>query len=275
MENQTLHMPEFFKIFFNVGVPVLAGVVYFMLARYVKHIAPMRTLVTGKLTYDGAYWGFLLLGAYLATRPLQILLGPHPAPLIVNSIREFIMIGFFGPAVTIAMISLVLGSGNVPKILVRFLFGLGLVLATFFVMLNIKAIGGSEVIFLMGDWPAHDGVWFKGGTASPLMPLLFLVRLIDPVSMVFGAGILVLWHGYNYPIEKKMLYDNMPRKLYYMGAACIAFSLSMLSVGLLYLFAHIPNQWWIYYVGALAAGLLETVSLSLPLRRSVQITEHA
>ena len=59
------------------------------------------------------------------------------------------------------------------------------------------------------------------------------------------------------------------------GDGLYAFSLSMLSVGLLYIFAHIPNQWWIYYVGALAAGLLETISLSLPLRRAVQISEHA
>jgi hypothetical protein len=232
--------------------------------------------VTGKLTYDGAYWGFLVLGAYLATRPLQILLGPHPAPLIVNNIREFIMIGFFGPAVTVAMLSLVLGSANVPKIFVRTLFGIGIVLGGLFVWVNIRAIGGSEIIFHIGDWPAYDGVWFKGeGAPSHLMPILFLLRLIDPVSLVFGAGILVLWHGYNYPVEKRMLYDNMPRKLYYMGAACIAFSLSMLSVGLIYIFAHIANQWWIYYVGGLAAGLLETISLSLPLRRAVQITEHA
>ncbi len=270
-------MSEFFQIFFNIAVPVLAGVVYLMLARYVKHIGPMRTLVTGKLTYDGAYWGFLILGAYLATRPFQILLGPHPAPLIVNCVREFVMMGLFGPAVTVAMLSLVLGAANVPKILVRTLFGFSLVLATLFVIVNRKAIGGSEMIFMVGNVPAHDGVWFKGGAdgSSNLMPVLFLLRLIDPVMLVFGAGVLVLWHGYNYPIEKKMLYDNMPRKLYYMGAACIAFSMSMLSVGLLYLFAHIPNQWWIYYIGALAAGLLETKSLSLPLRRAVQITEHA
>src|SRR4051812_19261067 len=144
-------MNEFFVIFFNIGVPVLAGVVYFALARYVKHIGPMRTLVTGKLTYDGAYWGFLILGAYLATRPLQILLGPHPMPLIINCIREFIMIGLFGPAVTVAMLSLVLGSANVPKILVRGLFAFGLILATLFVIVNRKAIDGSEVIFTIGN----------------------------------------------------------------------------------------------------------------------------
>jgi two-component system response regulator YesN len=270
-------MSDFFKLFSNIGVPVLAGLVYFALARYVRHIGPMRTLVTGKLTYTGAYWGFLLLGGYLASRPLQILLGPHPMPLIVNCLREFLMIGFFGPAVTVAMLSLVVGSANVPKILVRTLFGIGIVLATLFVWVNVKAIGGSELIFYVGNLPAYDGVWFKGldSPSGHLMPLLFILRLIDPVLMVFGAGVLVLWHGYNYPVEKKMLYDNMPKKLYYMGAACLAFSLSMLSVGLLYVFAHIPNQWWIYYVGGLAAGLLETKSLSLPLRRAVQITEHA
>ena len=67
-------MSDFFPIFVNVALPIMAGIVYFALARYVKHIGPMRTLVTGKMTYDGAYWGFLLLGLYLASRPLQILL---------------------------------------------------------------------------------------------------------------------------------------------------------------------------------------------------------
>ena len=269
-------MSEFLKVLINVIIPILAGTVYFALARYVKHIGPMRTLVTGKLTYDGAYWGFLFFGLYLATRPVQILCGPYPIPLIINNIREFVMMGFFGPAVTVAMLSLVLGSANVPKVLIRGLFGFGFFIGILFVIFNIQAIGGSELIFKLGDWPAYDGVWFHGGEAGPstLMPILFILRLLNPVLLVFGAGTLVLWHGFNYPIEKKLLYDNMPRKLYLMGFACYAFSLSMLSVGFLYLFAHIPNQWWIYYVGALAAGLLETVSLSLPLRRAVQISEH-
>jgi two-component system response regulator YesN len=216
------------------------------------------------------------LGVYLASRPLQILLGPHPMPLIINNIREFLMIGFFGPAITAAMLSLVIGSANVPKKLVRFLFGFGGVLGFVFVVTNVKAIGGSEMLFQVGSLRAYDGVWFHGNTnqPSPLMAVLFILRLMDPVLLIFGAGTLVLWHAFNYPIEKRMLYDNMPRKLYFMGIACYAFSLSMLSVGLLYLFAHIPNQWWIYYVGALAAGILETVSLSLPLRKAVQITEH-
>jgi hypothetical protein len=124
------------------------------------------------------------------------------------------MIGFFAPAVTVAMMSLVLGSANVPKMLVRVLFGGSIFMAILFVFVNMKAIGGSEVIFMFGNWPAYDGVWFHGdgSNSSTLMPILFILRLIDPVFLVFGAGTLVLWHAYIYPIEKKMLYDNMPRQ---------------------------------------------------------------
>jgi hypothetical protein len=145
-----------------------------------------------------------------------------------------------------------------------------------FVAINVFAINGSEEIFRIGRWVAYDGVWFKSSDPihEKLMAILFMIRFIDPVLMVSLAGLLVLWHAQNYPIEKKMLYDNMPRKLRLLGVACFAFSLSMLFVGFLYLFAHISNQWWIYYLGALTSGFLETFSLSMPLKKSVVISEH-
>jgi hypothetical protein len=267
-------LKEFFPLFLNFVVPVLAGRIYFSMAKYVRHIGPMRTLITGELTYKGAYWGFLFLGIYLASRPLQVLF-PHPWPLIVNNLREFCMIGIFGPAVSVAMLSLVFGDG-LPRALVRGVFGLGLALAAVFVVTNVFAIGGSEEIFRAGRFTAHDGLWFKNPAenARTLMPVLFVVRIIDPVFLVFAAGTVVLWRAATFPPEKRALYDNMPKKLTLLGISCYAFSLSMLSVGLLYLFAHIPNQWWIYYLGALAAGILETVSLSLPMKKHVQVSEH-
>lgn len=269
-------MEGFFPVFVNVVVPVLAGIVFFALARYVRHIAPLRTLVTGQLTYSAAYWGFLFLGFYLATRPVQILLGPHPWPLIINNVREFLMIGLFGPAVLVACLSLVFGSHRLPKALVVGTVLFGLALAVGFMAINVFAIGGSEVIFRIGRLTAYDGLWFKSSDAlhERLMEVLFFIRLVDPVFLVFLAGTLVFWHARHYPIEKRLLYDNMPRKLTILGMACFAFSLSMLSVGLIYLVAHIPNQWWIYYLGALAAGFLETFSLALPLKKSVIISEH-
>lgn len=266
---------EFFPVFLNFVVPILAGLIYFAMAKYVSQIGPMRTLITGEITYRGAFWGFLVFGVYLASRPLQIL-APHPWPLIVNNLREFMMIGIFGPAVFLAMMSLVFGSDNLPRSIVRGVLAGGVALALVFCVANVFAIGGSEPIFRVGLFTAHDGLWFKNPDPArrELMRILFIVRLLNPVILVFIAGSVVLWHARNYPVEKRVLYDNMPKKLYLLGAACYAFSLSMLSVGLLFLMAHIANEWWIYYVGALLAGFLETLSLSLPMKKNVQVSEH-
>ena len=112
-------MHDGWLIFSNLALPICAGITFFALARYVLLIAPMRTLVTGELTYKGASWGFAFFGLYLITRPLQILLGPHPMPLIVNSVREYCMMGLFAPAVFVAMMSLCFGADRIPKRLDR------------------------------------------------------------------------------------------------------------------------------------------------------------
>ncbi|MBI3291461.1 MAG: hypothetical protein HYZ73_01435 [Elusimicrobia bacterium] len=271
-----MNFGELFPIATNIVIPLLGGAVFFALARYVSHIAPMRTLVTGQLTYQGASWGFACFGLYLATRPLQILLGPHPFPLLINNLREFCLMGFFAPAVLIAMLSLCLGSDRVTHVVIYSLFALCFSIAVAFVGLNVFAIGGSEVIFHIGGYPAHDGLWFKNPSVQghQLMNILFVLRVIDPVLLLCVAGGVVLWHAYHYPAEKRAIYDNMPKKLYLLAAAVLSFALSMGAVGVLALWWHLPNQWWVYYVGALVSGILESLSLSLPVKHAVHISDH-
>jgi hypothetical protein len=270
-------MKDLWLILANIALPVCAGITFFALARYASHIAPMRILVTGEKTYKGAAWGFAFFGAYLVTRPLQILLGPHPMPLVINCVREFCMMALFAPAVFVAMMSLCFGSDRIPRKLTYGIFGLGFVLGLLFVTLNVRAIGGSEEIFRLGNYPAYDGVWFKAQDpdSQALMSILFVIRFIDPLFLLLLAGVIVFRHARHYPAEKGAVYDNMPKKLYVLSAAVFAFPVSMLITGALVLFFKIPNQWWIYYLGALIAGLLEAASLSLPLRRDVQVSEHA
>lgn len=270
-------MTHVWLILGNIALPLCAGVTFFALAKYSTHIAPMRTLVTGEKTYKGAAWGFAFFGAYLITRPLQILLGPHPMPLLINCIREFCMMALFAPAVFVAMMSLCFGSDRIPRKLIFGVFALGFVLGLVFVVLNAHAIGGSEEIFRLGNYPAYDGVWFKSDDPhiQALMSELFVIRFIDPLFLLLLAGVIVFRHARHYPEEKGVVYDNMPKKLYFLSAAVFAFPVSMLITGILVLFFKTPNQWWIYYLGALIAGLLEAVSLSLPLRRDVQVSEHS
>ncbi len=269
-------MREAWLILSNLALPLCAGVTFFGLARYVNHIAPMRTLITGEMTYKGAAWGFAFFGTYLITRPFQILLGPYPMPLVVNCVREFCMMGLFAPAVFIAMMSLCFGSDRIPRKFIVGLFVLGIGLGLVFVVLNAHAMGGTEEIFRIGSYPAYDGLWFKNPDprGRSLMAILFVLRLMDPIVLLMLAGIIVFRQARHYPLEKKAVYDNMPKKLYLLSAAVFAFPLSMLLTGALVVIFKIPNQWWIYYLGALVAGFLEAASLSLPLRKDVQVSEH-
>src|SRR5581483_6284112 len=129
-------MKEAWLILINIALPLCAGLTFFALARYVIHIAPMRTLVTGEMTYRGAAWGFAFFGAYLITRPAQVLLGPFPMPLVVNEVREFCMMGLFAPAVFVAMMSLCFGSERIPKKLIGGVFFISILLGLIFVVLN-------------------------------------------------------------------------------------------------------------------------------------------
>jgi len=269
-------MRDAWLIFANIAMPLSAGFTFFALARYVLHIAPMRTLVTGETTYRGASWGFAFFGAYLVTRPLQILLGPDPMPLVINSVREFCMMGLFAPAVFVAMMSLCFGPDRIPRKFIVGVFSVSMIMGLTFLVLNARAMGGAEEIFRIGNFIAYDGVWFKNSDIEHqrLMNILFLLRFMNPLFLLLLSGVIVFRHARHYPAHKAAVYDNMPTKLYLLSAAVFAFPVSMLVTGILVLFG-IPNQWWIYYLGALISGFLEAASLRLPLRKDVQVSEHS
>jgi hypothetical protein len=260
-------------IILNIVVPVITGILFFVIAWFLKNIAPMRTLVTGELTYKWGFWGFIFFGIYFGSRPLQLLLGPYPMPLIVNCIREFFLIGLFAPSVFIAMMSLVYGPEKILDVFIKALFAVCITLALVFVVVNIFVIGGSEELFSMGAFKAYDGQWFANPDAQTraFMVVLFAIRFLDPVLIIFLAGCIVFWNALHYPEEKKRIYDNMPKKLIFTALANFSFSISMLSVGILYIFGKIPNQWWIYYIGGLFAGIFEFISLYMPVKNRVNL----
>ena len=263
-------MNLFWPVLENLIMPLVAGLIYFFLAGYIHYIAPLRKLVTGDITYKGAFWGFIFFGLFLMTRPLQISLGPHPAPLIVNNIREFVMIGLFAPAVFVGLTSFALGFENIRKRTVLMVFGLGIALAIYFALVNVQAIGGSMEIFRVGNYAFYDGKWFDPSNPDPhLMSVLFLIRVTDPVLLMIMLGIFCFWRAVVFP--KNSIYDNMPVKLVFQGLAVLSFGLSMLFTGFMVIMWKIPNQWWIYYVGAVMAGVFEAVSLSFPLHKEQKI----
>ena len=94
-------------------------------------------------------------------------------------------------------------------------------------ILETRAIHGSEVIFRIGRYPAYDGVWFNNPDphSQALISIIYVLQFIDPVFILLLSGVIVFRHARHYPPEKMAVYDNMPRKLYLLSAARLCFSL--------------------------------------------------
>jgi predicted outer membrane lipoprotein len=278
MENEVVleMLQEISKIFVHIVIPGLAGITFFALAKFVKHIAPLRALVSSYQTYQAAFWSFLIFGFYLALRPVQVLAGPHPWPLIISCLREFLLLAGFGPIAFLGLMTLCLGDQKVTRGWIIAVLSVGVLMGAAFCVLNAMAIGGSEKIVRLGMMTAYDGLWFKSGLPGieRLMHLLFLLRILNPGLLLLAAGLTVIFHARHYPAAKRSYYDNMPKKLYILGAAACTFSISLIFGSFIYGVQRVPDQWGFYHLGALIAGVLETISLSMPVKNEVQVSEH-
>ena len=269
-------LQELSKIFVYIVVPGLAGVTFFALAKFVRHIAPLRSLVSSEQTYQAAFVGFLIFGIYLSLRPLQVLAGPHPWPLTISCVREFLLIGLFGPSAFIALLTLSFGPDRINKKWIILTFIVGLLMAAIFCYANFQAIGGSKEIVKLGMLTAYDGLWFENSApgVEKWMRTLFIIRLINPGLLLLVSGTTVFIHALRYPAFKKRMYDNMPKKLFLLSAAVYIYGFSLILGSWIYGYSKVPDEWGIYHLGSLVAGILETASLSMPVRSDVQVSEH-
>jgi hypothetical protein len=258
---------SFFQISINVIIPIITACIYFIMAIYIKKIAPLRSLITGQKTYKYGFLVFLLFSLFLIGRPLQILLGSHPLPLIISSIREFIMIGLLTPVILIGVLNHLYYDQEISHKITYSIFGYSIILGILFILTNIITINGSIEIFrykFLGiDIIAHDGMWFRPENPNAnLVPILFIIRLINPFLAVISVGILSFYKAIKFP--KESIYKNLPKKYTLQGIALILFGMLMLVTGIMAALFGIQNQW--YYLGALLAGLLELIGLSIPPR---------
>lgn len=259
---------------FNVIMPIIIAGIYFVMARYIKIIAPMRFLITGKEVYQYKFWAFIFFGIFLLGRPLQILLGPHPFPLIISSIREFIMIAIVVPCLISGMMYHIFYNKKIDKRVSRYVFLLGFILGCMFIVFNFISINGSRE-FILGNFFGYvikgfDGGWFLASNINKdFVRRLFFIRLVDPVILLLLASVISFWRAKFFP--KDSMYGNFPKKYMLEGLALFLFSVSLLLTGFVSMFWGVQSQW--YYLGALIAGIVEIQSLRTPIR-DINITNN-
>jgi len=258
-------------IVLNIALPVIAGLVYFAMAYEIKKSNRGRTLIMGELTIKGTFYAYVAMGLWLMTRPLQNIIGPYPAPLIVNCIRQFLMMAVFAPSLLVAIFNWTSEEKKVPKTVQAAVFIVAAFMGLMFVLINISAVDGSKIIAQNSFVTLYDAQWFmEGPRRIELVLIHLLVQGISPVGFcLFAAGI-VRHKRHNYSSDS--IYNMMTKKWYFLEVSLIVFACSMLAAGIAALLTGYGTYLWvIYFAGALVAGFFDMKGIKLPPRIEKEI----
>jgi len=184
---------------------------------------------------------FLLsFSLYILGRPLQLLLGPAPWPLIVNALRMVLFAGICCPLVLHEARGL---SGADPhRARLRPMFTVGVSLAALYILVLIAAPSETALIFELGPLKAYDNA------LRILTPPLFANEITILVNLLAGVGFFGL-AGYETLKARQALVDSKreSRHLLYLALGCLIFAVAML-VG------NLTKQWWVYYLASVPSA---------------------
>ncbi|MDC7232709.1 MAG: AraC family transcriptional regulator [Spirochaetales bacterium] len=242
-----LHMP-LLEISGNILIPALSGLILFILFLYFAFIEESRSSSTKYFTLFLISFSIFLFG-----RPVQILSGAHPVPLIINNIRSLIF-----ASVTIPMVILADFSRPPEDRLTRYrpLFFAGMLLGLIYGVFNTLSTTGSEVIFTIGSFRVFDSVtprryapWYGREVTIGVYMTLAAILFTDSVLKIRRAG------SYREKGEVQL------KRVYLYNTGKIIFALTFFGGSLL-------HQWWIYYVGSLASVFFLGYGVSLEIREN-------
>lgn len=250
----------------NIFVPLIAGLVYFVMAAEIKRLSKIRKIMFGEIGYNKAFTAFLLFGIYLVTRPFQNLLGPHPWPMVVNSARQFFLMAIIAPSILVSIFHWVPTEKGTPKTVVWASYSVGFFMALNFVLVNTIAIDGSKLLATFCGINIYDAMWFTSEQSKFQLVIIHLIsQLVSPVGFFLMAGAYVRRRRHLYPPDS--LYNLMPKKWKYLEWGLFIFAFTLILAGLsAFLGQYYTYLWVIYFIGAIIAGVVELIGVKLPPR---------
>lgn len=251
------------EIILNIVVPIITGLVYFAMAAEVIRVSKIRKFMFGEIGYQKLFAAFIMLGIYFITRPLQNVLGPHPMPMIINSLRQLFIMGIIAPSIFVGILHWVPGESGAPKSTVFASYCIGGLMGVIFVLLNSMAVDGSKVIANIGPLNLYDAVWFSGENVKIQLILIHLIcQLVSPVGLILLAAAFVRHRRHTYMLGH--IYTNMKTKWRYLETGLIILPGSFILSGLFAIFGEYYTYLWvIYFVGSIIAGGFVLYSIKL------------
>ncbi|MDR1941663.1 MAG: hypothetical protein LBQ47_04995 [Endomicrobium sp.] len=247
-------------------LPVVAGLIYFLMAFEVRRTGKVRALMFGEIGFKKTQTAFIMFGIYFITRPLQNFLGPHPMPLIINCIRQFFLMAVIAPSILVAIFHWVPTPSGAPKSSTFAAYVTGFLIGIIFVLTNTLAVSGSKLIYSWGIINMYDPVWFASGAPVVQLVMIHLIcQFVSPVGFLLLAAAYVKHRRHNYQMAH--IYNLIPLKWKYLELSMVIFAASFIAAGAAVVFgSYYTYVWVIYFIGAIISGIVELRGIKLPPR---------
>ena len=233
---ESLRMTTSFLVFANLIIPLISGSFCFFYFVYFVFAHPSRA-VSYRL-FVAFLVGFSL---FLFGRPLQLLLGPHPLPLIVVNIRVFILCSALAP---ISILTARTYNKRITRREGLAVFAACLPLGLGYVVFNTLGTQASYRLFELAGLAAWDNL-------TPSLKAPWYGREVTIGVQTVTGLLLFLFSGIRLVSMRR---ESRPKAL--LGDKEFLINTGILIFALSFILGSLARQWWIYYVSSIATALL-------------------
>lgn len=239
-------MSEGFLIASNIIVPAITGLFCFIYFVY------FVTVFHSKAPSFVYFVAFLLsFSLFILGRPLQLLLGKYPMPLIIVNIRMFIFCTVTITTITIA--SAYFSDQSAAHYNTR-IFLIGFFFAFVYILFNTLGTKDSYPVFSWGDTVAYDGY-------TPTKNPPFYGREVTIAVQVLIGLLLVANSLYRLISGKK----GKPWKFYFKDKVML-FNSGFFLFALMFTIGSFTKQWWLYYFTSIFSAMLFGAGVVIDIR---------
>lgn len=242
-------------IFTNLVFPTLASLFLVLCSSY---FFSMRG-DTGRASRKFG-WFLLSFAVFLAGRPVQVLIGEHPLPLVVNSVRIFVLCAVTMPM--LVMTAEIHKPGNI-EIRQREVILLGVALGIVYVVFHALGTVGSYRMFDLGAHAAYASIMPQW--AAPWYGREVSLGVQFLIGAILAAGSAVKC-AYLLRVARSSGVQAWRPLILYVGVILFGASFAI---------GSLIRQWAVYYAGATVSALIVGIGVIVDVYNTSRVIENS